>query len=81
MVYNGKKWYKSIWGRKIIKKYKIKVEKTIKVVYNVCSTRGFIKMNRYFVVGGCYLVFIGTGCKSNDNEETVNNVLEKLLEV
>ena len=38
-------------------------------------------MGGYFVVGGCYLVFIGTGRKSNDNKETVRVVLEKLLEV
>lgn len=40
MVYNGKKWYKRDKGRKIIKRVKIKVEKIIKVVYNVCSKSG-----------------------------------------
>lgn len=39
MVYNGKKWYKRDKGRKIIKRVKIKVEKIIKVVYNVCSNK------------------------------------------
>lgn len=36
-------------------------------------------MGGYFVVGGCYLVLIGTGRKSNDNKETVRIVLETLL--
>lgn len=39
MVYNGKKWYKIDKGRKIIKRVKIKVEKIIKVVYNVSSNK------------------------------------------
>ena len=40
MVYNGKKWYRNDAGRKIIKRVKIKVEKIIKVVYNMGSKRG-----------------------------------------
>lgn len=39
MVYNGIGWYKKDKGRKIIKRVKIKVEKIIKVVYNVSSNK------------------------------------------
>ena len=44
VVYNGKKWYKKDKGRKIIKMVKIKVEKIIKVVYNMSSKNG-VKIN------------------------------------
>ena len=44
VVYNGIGWYRNDAGRKIIKRVKIKVEKIIKVVYNMCSKSG-VKIN------------------------------------